>query len=171
MMTSRVAITPRARRRRRGDQGAAAIEFALVVPVMLVIVFGIMQFGFAFVQSASLANGARQGARYGVVNLLSTHNCGDIIAEVRRGAVTVGMAEQDVAVKVQLNNAAPASGCEVATGAATPTSTTTPCTDPTKSLNNTLNVTATYKTKISIPIALTKDVTLTGKGAYRCEYS
>lgn len=170
-----ILVSPGARTRsrseNRSDAGAAALEFALVVPILLMMVFAIIEFGFAFAQTSALANGARQGARYGVVNLLATHTCGDIIAQVRSGATTMGMAEKDVAVKVQLNGAAPLSGCEVATGQATPTSTTTPCSDPSNGLNNTLNVTATYATHIEIPLAISKDVTLTGKGAYRCEYS
>ena len=170
-----ILVSPGARKRSRSenrtDAGAAAIEFALVVPILLMVVFAIIEFGFAFAQSAALANGARQGARYGVVNLLATHTCGDIIAQVRAGAATVGMAQKDVAVAVQLNGAPPLSGCSVGTGQATPTSTTTPCSDPSNGLNNTLNVTATYATHINIPLAFSKNVTLTGKGAYRCEYS
>jgi len=171
-MTTSRRWAPRQRRPLRdSERGAAAVEFALVLPVLMALMFGIIECGLAFAQTSSLANGARQGARYGVVNLLTTHTCGGIIAQVRNGAATAGLAAKDVAVTVQLNSGAPLSGCQVAAGASTPSSATTPCTDPTKSLNNTLNVTATYATHIGIPFAFERDVTLTGKGAYRCEYS
>lgn len=47
----------------RGERGAAAVEFALVVPLLLALVFGIAEFGRAYNISATLANAARTGAR------------------------------------------------------------------------------------------------------------
>ena len=48
---------------RRDDRGAAAVEFALVVPLLLLLVLGIAEFGRAYNISATLANAARTGAR------------------------------------------------------------------------------------------------------------
>ena len=55
---------------RRGgrEQGASAVEFALVLPILLVLVFGIIAFGFGFARWVALTNGAREGARYMAVN-------------------------------------------------------------------------------------------------------
>ncbi|HEY3531054.1 MAG TPA: TadE/TadG family type IV pilus assembly protein [Nocardioides sp.] len=46
-------------KRRRDDGGAAAVEFALVVPLLLVLVFGIIQYGWYFyaMQSGTSATG------------------------------------------------------------------------------------------------------------------
>ena len=44
-------------------RGAIAIEFALVVPILLVILLGIVQFGFAFFIQINMTNAAREGAR------------------------------------------------------------------------------------------------------------
>ena len=44
-------------------RGGIAIEFALVVPVLLIILLGIMQFGFAFFVQINMTNAAREGAR------------------------------------------------------------------------------------------------------------
>ncbi|HEU0131923.1 MAG TPA: TadE family protein [Mycobacteriales bacterium] len=58
--------TPRGRRARcRGDHGAAAVEFALLFPLFLVIVFGIIDMGFAFNQKINLTQAAREASRYG----------------------------------------------------------------------------------------------------------
>lgn len=50
------------------ERGASAVEFALVLPVLLAILLGIMEFGFLFNQQASATNAAREGARYAAVH-------------------------------------------------------------------------------------------------------
>jgi Flp pilus assembly protein TadG len=49
------------------DSGAAAVEFALVVPVLLMILFGIIDYGLLFNNSLSVKQGVREAARQGVV--------------------------------------------------------------------------------------------------------
>ena len=53
----------RAGRQRRGDAGAAAVEFALLLPVLLIIVFGIIDFGRALNAQIELTGAAREGVR------------------------------------------------------------------------------------------------------------
>lgn len=45
------------------ERGAAAVEFALVLPVLLLLVFGIVEFGRAYNIQTSVTAAARQGAR------------------------------------------------------------------------------------------------------------
>jgi Flp pilus assembly protein TadG len=45
------------------DRGAAAVEFALLVPIFLVMVFGIMDFGLVLYSKTVVNNAAREGAR------------------------------------------------------------------------------------------------------------
>lgn len=45
------------------DRGAAAVEFALLLPVLLLIVFGIIDFGRALNAQITLTQAAREGAR------------------------------------------------------------------------------------------------------------
>ncbi|KFF58793.1 hypothetical protein JF66_15935 [Cryobacterium sp. MLB-32] len=47
----------------RDDRGAAAVEFALVLPVLLLLIFGLMEFGRLYNVQISLSNAAREGAR------------------------------------------------------------------------------------------------------------
>ena len=49
--------------RKARDRGSAAVEFALVVPVLLLIVFGIIDFGRALNAQIALTGAAREGAR------------------------------------------------------------------------------------------------------------
>ncbi|MBB5870955.1 hypothetical protein F4553_004334 [Allocatelliglobosispora scoriae] len=55
------------RRSRTGDRGAAAAEFALVLPLLLLLVFGIIDFGRMINQQLTLTEGAREGSRLAVV--------------------------------------------------------------------------------------------------------
>jgi Flp pilus assembly protein TadG len=50
-------------RKTRSDRGAAAVEFALVLPVLLVLVLGIVEFGRIYNVQISVTNAAREGAR------------------------------------------------------------------------------------------------------------
>ncbi len=46
-----------------GDRGAAAVEFALLLPLLLLLVFGIIDFGRAINVQITLTQAAREGAR------------------------------------------------------------------------------------------------------------
>ena len=47
----------------REQRGAAAVEFALVVPLLIVLVLGIAEFGRAFQVQGTLSAAAREGVR------------------------------------------------------------------------------------------------------------
>lgn len=57
----------RVRSSARRDRGAAAVEFALVVPILLMMLFGIMDYGLLFNNALSVKQGVREAARQGVV--------------------------------------------------------------------------------------------------------
>lgn len=49
------------------DEGASALEFALVVPILVLLVMGIVEFGFLFQAELALTHAAREGARLATV--------------------------------------------------------------------------------------------------------
>jgi len=55
------------RRRSRADRGAAAVEFALVLPMLLLLVFGIIDFGRLLNAQIKVTEAAREGARAATV--------------------------------------------------------------------------------------------------------
>lgn len=61
------------RRKVDGDRGAAAVEFALVVPLLLLLTFGIVEFGRAYNAQITLQHAVREGARYYAIH----HNDAD----------------------------------------------------------------------------------------------
>lgn len=58
--------------RRRPTQGQALVEFALVLPVMLLVLFGAIDFGRAIYAYNTVAEGVRQGSRLAVVDQTTT---------------------------------------------------------------------------------------------------
>lgn len=53
---------------RTDDRGAAAVEFALVLPLLLTLLFGIIEFSWAYSQQLDVRHGAREAARLVAVN-------------------------------------------------------------------------------------------------------
>ena len=54
------------RRGTRDERGVAAVEFALVLPLLLILMFGIVEFGLAWYSKQVLTNASREGARAGI---------------------------------------------------------------------------------------------------------
>ncbi|WP_233862518.1 TadE/TadG family type IV pilus assembly protein [Paraburkholderia adhaesiva] len=57
----------RLRRWRRAQRGVAAVELAIVLPLLLLVLFGIVEMGVLFYDKAVITNASREGARAGVV--------------------------------------------------------------------------------------------------------
>jgi len=57
----------RLRRLLQADDGAAVVEFALVMPILALIIFGIIDFGRAFYTVNNIISAVREGARYGAI--------------------------------------------------------------------------------------------------------
>ena len=53
----------------RDQDGAAAVEFALLLPSLVLMLFGLIQFGIAFNTKIQATNAAREGARMAVVGI------------------------------------------------------------------------------------------------------
>lgn len=181
MSTSAAWWSPSAavRPRRRDQQGASAVEFALVVPILLLLVFGVINFGVVMAQKASLSNAVRIGARYGSVNAYTTaHTCKAVVAKVRDSATTVGLGtsnKRKVVVTVARVTSAGTSTtvCTGPTGADA-TVTAAPCVNTTASLTDpdSLKVSVSYPSGLLVPTpGLGRSVTLTASSTFQCEYS
>ena len=56
-------MSTRMRKRLRGERGASAVEFAFIVPLLIVLVLGIAEFGRGFQVQGTLSAAAREGVR------------------------------------------------------------------------------------------------------------
>lgn len=64
-------------------KGASAVELALLLPLLLMIILGIFAFGGAYINYLGISNGAREGARMAAVG---THTDEEIRQVVRERA-------------------------------------------------------------------------------------
>jgi Flp pilus assembly protein TadG len=60
------------RRKLHNENGQALVEFALVAPILFIILFGIIQFGIAFMHNVALTDAVRAGARKASVSRTAT---------------------------------------------------------------------------------------------------
>ena len=66
-MTRRLHASGSPDRRARRLAGMAMVEFVLILPALIVMLFGILEFGVLFFQWQTLSNAAREGAREAIV--------------------------------------------------------------------------------------------------------
>lgn len=93
--------SPRLRTSARRDDGASAVEFALVLPILLVLVFGVIDYGWWFGETLGLRSGVREAARLGAVNEAGTSAESVKSLMVQRSPqLAGGAAELDVAVRI-----------------------------------------------------------------------
>ncbi len=72
----------RAARRRHREDGTSVVEMAFVLPLLLLLVFAIGDFGIAYTRWNSLTNAVREGARVGVV-FRTPCNAGTVTTEIQ----------------------------------------------------------------------------------------
>jgi Flp pilus assembly protein TadG len=68
------------------ERGQTMTEFAIVLPILVVLLFGIIQFGIAFNNYVTITDAARAGARKGAVSRQSSNPAGDCTSMVRSSA-------------------------------------------------------------------------------------
>lgn len=151
--------------RSRDDRGATVVEFALLAPLFIMLVFGVISFGLVFAQQLGLSNGARQAARAGIVKGAT---CAQIYAQARDASGTVGMSSGSVAVSITrgATSATATNPC----GATPASSTAQPCAGSTA--DDSVFVTTSYTSQLIIPPVIFKSsYPISSNGAYECEFN
>ena len=73
-------------RNKRGERGASLVEFAIVLPLLVMLLFGIIEFGWAFAQNLEVKHIAREVGRIATVGdpdgIIDSRSCSGTIAEV-----------------------------------------------------------------------------------------
>jgi hypothetical protein len=125
------------------ERGASAVEFALVLPLLLLLVFGIVQFSIAFNRAQGLHAAAREGARLASLPQTTSSQVYDRVTSSLSGVPLEG--PPDITV-----NPPAAQPCKDRAG-------------------QTVTVTVRAVTYLDIPFWGQVSKTLTGRGEFRCE--
>jgi Flp pilus assembly protein TadG len=125
--------------RLRGERGATAVEFAFILPLLIVLVLGIAEFGHAFQVSGTLSAAAREGVRI------------------------MALQNDPAAARTAVRNAAPTLNPAVTNAQIT----IVPASCPLVATNTTVRVTVTYPMPF-ITGFFGSGVTLSGTGVMRC---
>jgi Flp pilus assembly protein TadG len=80
------------------ERGQTMVEFAIVLPVLALLLFGVIQFGIAFNNYISLTDAVRAGARKAAVSRDSSDPVGDATNAVRSSAGGLDLSQLNVSV-------------------------------------------------------------------------
>jgi hypothetical protein len=98
------------RRRQRGHgRGQSLVEFALLLPILLLIIFGVVDFGRAIFQYSTVAEGARQAGRLAVVD----QTVADIETEAADSSTAITLDDPPDGVRVCFKAAAMSSDAQL----------------------------------------------------------
>lgn len=86
--------------KRQGERGAAAVEFALLLPFLMTLLLGIVDFGRVMFTQHALSHASRVGARQGTLFLSPRPSETDITAVVNSALSSSGYAPADATVTV-----------------------------------------------------------------------
>lgn len=64
----------RNQRPRHSERGVAAVEFAIILPIFLLVLFGIVEFGGMMYDQQIIETAAREGARWGAAQSISANH-------------------------------------------------------------------------------------------------
>jgi Flp pilus assembly protein TadG len=129
------------------------------MPILLLLVFAIISFGFLFAQNLALGNAARQAARYGVIE---DRTCSDLINQaISAAGPLVTLTASDVVVK---------RGTDASQTTICSADTDEPC-DGSGTQDN-IYVTLNYRANVLIPVVpgMGSTMNLDGEGVFRCEW-
>ena len=125
------------------EEGAVAVEFAILLPLLLIILFATIGFGQALTRVQNYVSAAREGARYVAVHCESSSGCSQdaVDARVAEAAAGYPIGVADVTVSPNIN-----------------------CTPPSLA-----SVSWTQPITIQIPFIPTFTLSVPISGTFRCE--
>ena len=87
------------------DLGQALVEFALALPVLLLLLLGVLEFGRAFAIKIAMENAAREGAHYFIYDIADDNNSFQNTRDaVKWEAINQGLDLQDSDINVRCVN-------------------------------------------------------------------
>jgi Flp pilus assembly protein TadG len=156
------------RARLRREDGAAAVEFALIAGVLAMLIFGMLQFGVAFFQIQNLRAATREGARAGAVGA----TVGEIQAKTQANALGALPTPNGIEVRYTSNGTSWGAPITSTTSRACPPKAQQVTNSAVQVTINLNNVSQALKDIFVVDIPLLPPIHLenaTISGAFRCE--
>ncbi|MBC8116836.1 MAG: pilus assembly protein [Candidatus Saccharimonas sp.] len=94
------------RRNKHARRGAAMVEMALVLPLFLMLVLGIIEFGRAMMVANLVTNAAREGARMAVLDGSTNTEVNNAVETFLQSAIGQGVSAADIDVTITVTAAA-----------------------------------------------------------------
>jgi Flp pilus assembly protein TadG len=132
--------------RRRSERGSAAVEFAILLPVLILLLFGIIEFSIAYNHQQGLHAAAREGARVAALPQSTQASVIDRVRSALQGVMN-STDIQNATITVTPSGNQPCNGAPAGTH---------------------VIVTVSAPDDLAIPL-YTKTLTLTGRGEFLCE--
>ena len=79
--------------RSKKEEGAGLVEFAILAPLFVMLLFGLLEFGLAIYNKGVITNASREGARFGVVYATPRKTQGEIVARVQEYLTKAGFTD------------------------------------------------------------------------------
>jgi hypothetical protein len=83
-------------RKNSGESGAALVEMAMILPLIVLLLFGMIEASWAFAQANDVRHGAREGARLAAVDWGDTATIGAEVCDrmdIAGGTITVTLTD------------------------------------------------------------------------------
>lgn len=125
----------------KNEKGASAVEFALILPILIILIFGVFEFAIAFNNYITITHAAREGVRKAAVDLFNP----DLKDYIKEMAFPLALTDDDIVIGFEGDEADPP-----------------PIGDP-------VSVEITYNFGISIPLVGSWEVPLKNKAIMRLE--
>ena len=78
----------------KSEKGASAVEFALILPILIILIFGIFEFAIAFNNYITITHAAREGARRAAVDLFNP----DLKDYIKEMAFPLALTDEDIVI-------------------------------------------------------------------------
>jgi hypothetical protein len=124
----------------KNEKGASAVEFALILPILIILIFGVFEFAIAFNNYITITHAAREGVRLAAVDLYNP----ELKEYIKERAFPLILTDEDIVIDVDSAEDPPLIG------------------DP-------VSVEITYNFGISIPLVGSWEVPLKNKAIMRLE--
>lgn len=149
-------LVTRMRHAHHGEDAQGMLEMALVLPILLLLICGIIDFGFIFTSKVAVANAARNGARFATTHPLAWSNASSAPLNTIEGIIqstggTASIPNDDSHIMITYLNA-DGTTCghySAASGSFTPSGQQGVCAKP----GNQIQVQVTYQYNLITPLA------------------